>query len=147
MLKAFSTPRNRTLTFVFLAVCVISGVVAAVIGISDNPPGIFSAFLAVISFILAFVHPWRTAKQYRRLLYAALIGFVIFAVLHNIFEALAGKTAGAGVLQIMLQGIGVAAFLLAILICPPAVVVGAVGAIVMFLRNRRHSTPGRNKAA
>jgi hypothetical protein len=136
MIEALSTPHNRILTIVFLAICCASATSAVVVGISDNPPGILLAFGAAVALVLAFVHPWRTVKQFRRLLYAALLGLVIFAILHNLFEVLAGKLAGAGVFQSMLQGIGVAAFLLAILICPPAIVVGAVGSLVMFIRNR-----------
>jgi hypothetical protein len=34
----------------------------------------------------------------------------------------------------MLEGLGVAAFLLAVLICPPAVIVGLVGSVAMLVR-------------
>ena len=57
MLEALSTPRNRTLTFVFLAICCASAIAAVVVGISDNPPGILLAFGAATALILAFVHP------------------------------------------------------------------------------------------
>ncbi len=147
MLEALSNPRNRTLTFVFLAICCASATAAVVVGISDNPPGILLAFGAATALVLAFVHPWRTAKQFRLFLYASVLGLVMFAILHNVFEAVAGKAASAGALQILLQGLGVAAFLLAVLICPPAILVGAVGSVVMFIRNRRRPTQGRDTAA
>jgi hypothetical protein len=127
---------------IFLAVCGAAGIAAGIVGISDNPPGIFLALLAAASFVLAFVHPWRTARQFRLFLYASALGFVIFAILHNVCEALAGKLAAAGVLQVVLGGISVTAFLLAILVCPPAIVVGAVGSIVMFIRHRRRTKRG-----
>jgi hypothetical protein len=123
--------------FVFLAICCASAIAAIVVGISDNPPGIVLAFGAAAAFILAFVHPWRTARQFRRLLYASLVGLVIFVILHNVFEAVASKAASAGALASLLQGLGVAAFLLAVLICPPAILVGVVGLVVVFIRNRR----------
>lgn len=147
MIEALSTPHNRILTIVFLAICCASATSAVVVGISDNPPGILLAFGAAVVFVLAFVHPWRTAKQFRRLLYAALLGLVISAILHNLFEALAGKFASAGMFQIMVQGVGVAAFLIAILICPTAIVVGLVGLLVMFIRNRRRPMQDRDKIA
>jgi hypothetical protein len=147
MLEVLSTPRNRTLMFVFLAICCVSATAAGVVGISDNPPGILLAFGAAATFILAFVHPWRTARQFRRLLYASLLGLVIFGILHNVFEAVASKAASGGALQSLLQVLGVAAFLLAVLVCPPAVLVGAVGSLVMFIRNRRRSMQGRDTAA
>jgi hypothetical protein len=142
MLEALSTTRNRTLTFVLLAICCASVIVALVVGISDNPPGIFFAFSAATAFILAFVHPWRTAKQFRLLLYASVFSLVIFGILHNVFEGVASTIEGAGLLQTLLQGLGVMAFLVAVLICPPAFLVGAIGSIIMFIRNRRRSTQG-----
>ena len=147
MVKSQSIPRNRILTLVFLAICCVCATSALLVGISDNPPGILLAFGGAVAFILAFVHPWRTAKQFRRLLYASLIGLVIFSILHNLFEGLAGQWAGVGVVQSMLQGIGVAAFLFAILICPPAIAVGVVGSIVIFLRNRHRPMQNRGMPA
>ena len=137
MIEVLSTPHNRILTIVFLAIGCASATSAVVVGISDNPPGILLAFGAAAAFVIAFVHPWRTVKQFRRLLYVALLGLVIFAILHTLFEAIAAKFTGAGVFQNILQGIGVATFLIAVLICPPAIVVGAIGMLVMFIRNRR----------
>ncbi len=142
MLEALSTPRNQTLTFVFLAICCASAIAAVVVGISDNPPGILLAFGAATALILAFVHSWRTAKQFRLFLYASVLGLVIFGILHNVFEALAGKAASASALQSLLQGLGVATFLVAVLICPPAILVSAVGSAVMFIRNRRRANTG-----
>jgi hypothetical protein len=139
MLKALSTPRNRTLTFVFLAICCASAIAAILIGISDNPPGIFLAFGAATSFILAFVHPWRTTKQFGLFLFASVLGLVILGVLHNVFEGVASTMEGMDTLKILLQGLGVTAFLIAVLICPPAILVGTVGSIVMFIRNRRQT--------
>ena len=147
MLEALSTPRNRTLTFVFLAICCASATAAVVVGISDNPPGILLAFGAATALILAFVHPWRTAKQFGLFLCASVGCFVMFGILHNVFEGVAGEVAGMRALQVLLQGLGVAAFLLAVLICPPAILVGAVGSVVMFIRNRCRPTPGRDTAA
>ena len=137
MLEAFSTPHNRTVSFVFLIVCGLSAIASGVVGISDNPPGILLAFLAAAAFVLAFVHPWRTARRFSLLFYASVLGLGFFAILHNVFEAVAGKWANAGVFHILLEGLGVAAFLVAVLVCPPALLVGAVGALVMFIRSRR----------
>jgi len=147
MIDALSTPRNKIRTLIFLVICGLLAIAAAAVGISDNPPGILLAFLAATALVLAFVHPWRTAKQFRLFLYASVLGLVMFAILHNVFEAVASMAASAGALQILLQGLGVAAFLLAVLICPPAILVGAVGSVVMFIRNRRRPTQGRDTVA
>jgi len=147
MLEALSNPRDRTRTLVFLAIFGALATAAVIVGIEDNPPGILLAFGSATALVLAVIHPWRTAKQFRLLLYASVLGFVMSAILHNVFEGLASKTEVGGTFQILLQGIGVAAFLLAVLICPPAILVGSVGSVVMFIRNRRRPTRGGDTAA
>jgi len=138
LIEALSTSYNWALTLIFLAACCASGIAAAAIGIDDNPPGLLLAYVAVAAFVLAFVHPWRTARQFRFLVYASILGFALFAILHNVFEAAAtSMSATAGALHNLLQALGVAAFLLAVLICPAALFVGAAGSVVMFIRSRR----------
>ena len=134
MIKALSTHHNRMLSIIFLAACCISAIAAGVIGIDDNAPGILCAFIAAAALILAFVHPWRSAKQFGLLLLGAVLCFVISAVLHNVFHAIAGGMESAQVSRKMLEGLGVAAFLLAVLICPPAVMVGLIGSVAMLVR-------------
>jgi hypothetical protein len=145
--EAFSTPHNRKRTFLFLAACCIFAVGAALVTVSDNPPGIVLALLASAAFILAFVHPWRTARQYGILFLASVLGFVLFAILHNVFDAVASKAASVRVVHSLLEGLSVAAFLLAIMICPPAMLVGAVGWIIAVTRKRRRSVGTPNTAA
>ena len=143
MLEAWVTSRRRTLTLVFLVISCASALAAIVVGIDDNPPGIVLAFCAIAALVFAFVHPWRTARQFRRLLFASVLGLVVFAILHNVFEALGAKAATASALQSVLQGLSVATFLLAVLFCPVAILIGAVGAIVTFVLNRRR--PGQDR--
>jgi hypothetical protein len=60
-------------------------------------------------------------------------------VLHNVLEGVAGQ--GTGVLsEYALQPLGVAAFFVALLLCPAGVLVGMIGGAVMFVRDRRHSS-------
>jgi len=70
---------------------------------------------------------------------------VVFAVLHNVFEVVAGRMDGPGFVVAVLQWIGVAAFLIAVLVCPPAIIIAVVGEVVMDIRNRHH--PARPDAA
>ena len=142
MIDAFSTPRNRIRTLVLLALCGLSAIAAVAIGIDDNPPGILLAFLAGTAFVLAFVHPWRTPRQFRRLLYASALGFVLFALLHNMFEAIAMNLGGPGLVQGLLNGAGAVSFVIAILVCPPGVLIGIVGAVVTSIRSRHERTSG-----
>ena len=139
MINALSTHHNRMLSAVFLAVSCISAIAAGVIGIEDNAPGILCAFIAAVALVLAFVHPWRSAKQFGLLMLGAVLCFVISGVLHNVFHGIAGSMESAQVSRKMLEGLGVAAFLLAVLICPPAFMVGLVGSVVMFVRTHHQS--------
>ena len=141
MLEAFSTPRNRSRTFILFAICGVLAVTAAAVGISDNPPGLLFAFLSASALVAAFVHPWRASKHFRRLIYASGLGFIVFAVLHNVLEGVASKAGISGLVHDLLSGAGVACFLVATLLCPPGLLVGAVGAVVMS-RRERHSHPG-----
>jgi drug/metabolite transporter (DMT)-like permease len=147
MIDALSTLHNRIRTLILLVTCGLSAIAAATVGIDDNPPGILLAFLAATAFVLAFVHPWRTSRQFRRLLYASALGFVVFGLLHNVFEAIASNLGSSGLVQDLFNGAGAALFLIATLVCPPGLLVGAVGAVVMAIRNRRRPTPGPTTAA
>ena len=133
--------------FALWGICGLLAIAAALVGIDDNLPGILLALLAAIALVLAFVHPWRTSRQFRRLLYASALGFVIFGVLSNVFEAIALKIGSTGPMQDLLNGAGAVFFLMAILICPAGLLVGAVGAVVMSIRNRRRPPSGFPTAA
>jgi len=145
MIEALSTHHNRVVTVVFLAIAAVLAAAAGIVGISDNPPGILLAYGAAAALVLAFVHPWRRSRQFRYLLYASVLGLVVFAVLHNVFEVVAGRMDGPGFVVAVLQWIGVAAFLIAVLVCPPAIIIAVVGEVVMDIRNRHH--PARPDAA
>ena len=137
MLKALSTRHNRNRSFVRLAVCgVLAGAAAAVTIIDYNPVGLrgILAFLSASAFVLAFVHPWRAAKQFVHLIYAAGLGLIVFVVLHNVFDAVASTVGGSGLVHGLLDGAAVVCFFGAILLCPAGLLVGAVGALTMFRR-------------
>jgi hypothetical protein len=136
MLQGWATPRGRTWTLIFLALCGAAAIAAVLLGVSDYPPGIFLALAAGVAFVLAFVHPWRTPGQFGRLLLASALGLFLFGILHNVFEALAGLAANIPVLHGLLEGIGIAAFLLATLICPAAILISLVALVVILVRSR-----------
>jgi hypothetical protein len=141
MIAAFSTPHNRIRTFILLAVCGLLAIAAATVGVDDNPPGVLLAFLAATVFVIAFVHPWRTAKKFMFLLLASVLGFVLYIILNIILDTAVQDPATAGALQDLLQSPVAAAFSIIIaMLCPAAFIVGAVGAVAMFMRNRRRPT-------
>jgi uncharacterized membrane protein (UPF0136 family) len=138
MTGAFSTPPNRKMTLILLAICGLLAIAARVVGINDNLPGILLAFLAATAFVLAFVHPWRTARNFIFLLLASILGFALFVILNIIIDTAAQNPANTGALQDLLQSPAIDAFSIIIaMICPAAFIVGAVGSVVMFIRNRR----------
>ena len=138
MIAAFSTPHNRIETFILLAVCGLLAIAAATVGIDDNLPGVLLAFLAATAFVLAFVHPWRTAKKFTFLLLASVLGFVLYIILNIILDTAVQDPATAGALQDLLQSPVVDALSIIIaMLCLAAFIVGAVGSVAMFMRNRR----------
>jgi hypothetical protein len=140
MLQALATPRDRTRTLILLAICGAAAIAAALVGISDNPPGIFLALAAAVALVLAFVHPWRTSREFGRLLVASVLGFILFAVLHNVFEGLADMAKHTAVLHGLLEGLSGAAFLVATLVCLPAFLVSVVALVVVTILKHRRAT-------
>jgi hypothetical protein len=138
MAGAFSTSNNRKMTLILLAICGLLAIAAVAAGIDDNPPGILLAFLAAIAFVLAFVHPWRTARQFMILLLASILGFVLYIILNIILDTAAQDPATAGALQGLLESpVANALSIIIAMICSAAFSVGAVGSVAMFIRNRR----------
>jgi hypothetical protein len=126
------------MTLILLAICGLLAIAAVAAGIDENLPGILLAFLAAIAFVLAFVHPWRTARQFMILLLASILGFVLFTILVIFLDTAAQDPATTGALQDLLESPVVNAVNIIIaMICPAAFIVGAVGSVAMFIRNRR----------
>ena len=127
---------DRKMTLISLAVCALLAIAAAVAGIDDNLPGILLAFFAAAAFVLAFVHPWRTAKKFLFLLLASVLGFILYIIL-NIILDVAAQASSTGALQDVLQSPVVNALSIIIaMVCSAAFSVGAVGSVAMFIRNR-----------
>ena len=92
--------------------------VAAIIGISDNLPGILLCYAGVASIIYAFMHHWKKSKNFVTLLVASVIGFIVCAILHNVLEAKSADIIGAGF------------FLIAVFVCPVTFLIGLVGLLI-----------------
>jgi hypothetical protein len=136
VLQPFSTPQFRNVTFALLSVSFVFLVGAVAFGIDNGPPGLLFAFLAPLTFSLAFVHPWRTARQFRKLFYIAGLSLPVFVILHNLADVYASRVANGPVLHAALAALDVASFLLAVVACPALMAVGIVGAIIMFIHER-----------
>jgi len=140
MSEALSSPRNRLRTFVFLVSCILLAIAAAFVGIEDNPPGIFLAFLATIAFVLTFVHSWRTSKQFLRLLFTSVVGLVVFGALYIGLDISISNLEGTGLMRDLLGALSALLFAV-LLVCPAGLLVGGIGALVMVIRNRQPPKP------
>ena len=114
-------------TYVYLAVSIILIVVALIVGIDDNPPGIIVFFVGSIVLVVAFTHNWKKAGSYLLLGVFSMAGFAVSVLLHNVFEAIGGEGTILGL-------VGAMFFLIALFICPACLLVGIVGSIVKALK-------------
>jgi hypothetical protein len=135
--------RNRTATLALVAVGCVSLTAALAIGIADNLPGLALVYLAVAAWILALAHPWRQVRSFLILLATSLIGFPVSIFLHNLFYGLGALASDITVLSQALGVLDVVFFILAVLVCPPGVLIGAVGSVVVaVLHFRRERMSG-----
>ena len=79
---------NKIELVVYSVLLIGSVITASIIGISDNPPGIIFAFIAVMVPIVAWTRTWRKLKSFLILAGVSIVGFFVFAVLHNVFDYL-----------------------------------------------------------
>ena len=124
----------RTNTIRLLAISVILLILSLIIGISDNLPGIIVCYSGMIVFVLTFTHHWRNAKPYLLLLISSLIGFLAFAVLHNVFYGIQKAAGDIFIITPLLEILHVVFFLLALFLFPPGVLVGLMGSIILIIK-------------
>lgn len=127
-------------SLIFIVAGIILLVVSAIIGISDNLSGIIVAISGLCSFFLAFVHHWTKPKNFIILCIVSIIGFFLFAVLHNLFYALAIMAKDIFLLKKTLEFLHVLSFLIAIFICPPGIITGLAGSIITALKNKKRKS-------
>jgi energy-coupling factor transporter transmembrane protein EcfT len=137
MSTAFSTPHNRITTLILFAVCGLSTFVSVIVGIDDNPPGALLALLAGIAFVLAFVHPWRTAKKFLFLLLASVFGIVLFIIINIISDSIVQNPDTSAGLRNLIDGpVNEALSVVFTMICVATFLIGVVGSVAMFIRSR-----------
>ena len=140
MIDAFSTRSNRIKTLILLVICCLLAIASTVMGIDENPPGILLALLAAVTFVLAFSHPWRTARKFMFLLLAAVLGFVLFIVVSIVSDSIVQNPASSDALQNLIESpVNEALSIIFAMLCSAAFLVGVVGAVIMFIRDRRQS--------
>ena len=106
-------------TYYYLITGIIITAIGYSMGINDNPLAAVLSFIGTIFLVASFTHRLKKSKSFRILIFSSIGALIVFAILHNVFEALGKGT--------FLEGIGVFFFLLAIILCPAAIIVGIIG--------------------
>jgi hypothetical protein len=132
----FTNRKNLIISISLLVAGSILILVASLIGISDNLPGILLCFLGVISLVFAFIHHWRKAKSYQVLLIVSAISFVVSVILHNLLEAVGQYFSNSFLLSHFFNLLSVIFFLVAVFICPFTILIGLAGFIIFKYRRQ-----------
>lgn len=109
---------------------------ALAVGIDDNLPGVALLYGGGTALVLAFTHPLRTTRQFRRLALGAVAMFAVSVVLHNVLEVGAQRIGVETVVGRVLDVVQTAFFLAAVLLCPIALVVAVIGWVGAWRRER-----------
>lgn len=128
--------RVRSVALILGAAAAV-GVLAVLVGVSDNPPGIALLYASAMLAVTAFVHHWTAPRKFAWLALGSLAGFPLFAILHNLLYGVGRLTSEIPVLPMAFEFLHAAAFMVALILCPAGVVVGIVGFIVTVVRRRR----------
>jgi nitroreductase len=121
--------RIKTAQWLLIGGGLISGLIAFLIGVSDNPPGIILMYLALICLAAAWVWGWTAPRKFWILLTISLAAFPVGAILHNLFYALGTLVSDIQILEGLLGFLEGTFFLVAVVAFGPAAVVALVGGI------------------
>jgi len=116
-------------SLLILAGALLCFVVAGVLGISDNPPGILFVYVGAMLALLAAVRGRARRRKYFILMVASVITFPVAAVLHNVLEVAADQMGGPEWLAQIMAGLGVLFFFGAIIFSPAGFLLGLIGMI------------------
>jgi len=129
-LPGLTANRHLVVTFILLTTCCVSLAGAFIVGISGNWPGILLCYVAATALVLMFVHIWRKVRYFLILLGASVAGFFIFVLLHNVFYGMGVMASDIVVLHGLLEFLHVVCFLIAVILSPAALLVGATGSVI-----------------
>ncbi|MBC8377111.1 MAG: hypothetical protein H8E26_13780 [FCB group bacterium] len=133
-LKFIKTQYNRPRTKLLLAMGAILMVSALGIGISDNPPGIGLTYFGIVLLCFSMLHHWRSARDFGTLLAVAIISFPVLVLIHNIFDAINTQIGVVPVVNQLLSGISVMAFITGVLVAPAVALVGILGGLFYLIK-------------
>jgi nitroreductase len=132
--------RLRTAQWIFIAVGIVSGVIAFLVGIADNPLGIALLYLAFACFAGAWVWDWKSPRDFWILFFVSLVSFPISVILHNLLYALGTLVSDILFLATLVGFLEVVFFLLAVIVAGPVALVALVGGIYTSWRGMARLT-------
>jgi hypothetical protein len=132
--NAPSSRKARTATIVFLAAALVAVAVPSVLGL-EEPIAPILWLVGGICLVLAVVHRWRRPRAFLELLLGSLVGFILFAVLHNLCYGVAEYFKEVAIVRGFFELLHVGFFLIAVMLCPAGAIVGALGALVSWIRS------------
>jgi hypothetical protein len=114
-----------TISLFVLAVLLI--VIASLIGVADNLPGILLMYAGIIALFFAFLHPWRKVMNY--VILAAVfigiffLGILVVTILDKLDKDLSFNFDG------IVEGFALLVFI-------PGILVSIIGAIICVVRKK-----------
>ncbi|MCB9211427.1 MAG: hypothetical protein H6609_18845 [Ignavibacteriales bacterium] len=110
-------------TYYYLLAGILSTIIGyAIVEETESQLGLVIIFMGVVFIVSSFTYKIQKPKSFLILLFSSIGSFIVFALLHNIFEGLGDGT--------IFKSIGAFFFILAIILCPAAITVGIIGFIV-----------------
>jgi uncharacterized membrane protein HdeD (DUF308 family) len=135
--KLLFTGKNRLITWMLLLLGLLAIGAVFIAGTSNiSPMGMFTLYAGGALMIAAFFHIWKRWQYFLVLFLVFLVAVPFFILLHNVFYGLSELYPEAWFTGIFksLEGI---TFVLAVIVFPPGVIVGVVGAVIAFVREKK----------
>lgn len=142
MLTSFNErfSHDQRVSLLFAAGAVVAGILAVVLGFpGESLGGLLLAYVSAGLLVMAFVHHWRTPRQFVMLALVSFGAFLLCAFLHNVTYAVAELTRSMPFVNGLFRVLEVLFFLLAIFPAPAGVGIGIVGAVVTRLLQRNRA--------
>jgi len=111
--------------WILIALAIGMGITAALIGISDNLPGIILIYLSLTCLAVSWVWSWHSPREFWILLGLALLSFPVGVFLHNMLYALGTVVNNIPILAGLIEFLEVIFFLFAV------IVAGLVGIVAL----------------
>jgi hypothetical protein len=91
-------------------------------------------FLCAGLLVTTLIHPWRQLRSFAWLALWSLVGIPVLAVLLNVLYGLGELSRGTPILPMVFEFLHATAFVVSLVLCPSAVVIGLAG---WLIRSRR----------